>query len=108
MTSDEPQSRSLLAGEDVFHLRYVPPRRADLVLANMAAARRLLQEEEYARVITTGIGDGTLGSHSGAGPRNPLLLGGEFGARNGTEPDWANCRKNSGNAPFRPISDLGE
>ena len=54
VTSDEPQSRSLLAGEDVFHLRYVPPRRADLVLANMAAARRLLQEEEYARVITTG------------------------------------------------------
>ena len=54
MTSDEPQSRSLLAGEDVFHLRYVPPRRADLVLANMAAARRLLKEEEYARVITTG------------------------------------------------------
>jgi UDP-N-acetylglucosamine transferase subunit ALG13 len=54
VTSDEPQSRSLLAGEDVFHLRYVPPRRADLVLSNMAAARRLLREEEYARVITTG------------------------------------------------------
>ena len=54
VTSDEPQSRSLLAGEDVFHLRYVPPRRADIVAANMAAAGRLMREERYERVVTTG------------------------------------------------------
>src|SRR6476646_2548813 len=54
VTSDEPQSRSLLAGQDVYHLRYVPPRRADLVLANSPATYRLLKHGRYDRVVSTG------------------------------------------------------
>ena len=54
VTSDEPQTRSLLAGENVVHLRYVPPRRADIVLANMRAANDVLKKERFARVVTTG------------------------------------------------------
>jgi UDP-N-acetylglucosamine transferase subunit ALG13 len=54
VTPDEPQSRSLLAGEDVYHLRYVPPRRADLVLANSPATYRLLQHGNFERVVSTG------------------------------------------------------
>jgi len=54
VTSDGPQSRSLLAGQDVFNLRYVPPRRGDIVLANMTATRRLLRSDRFDRVVTTG------------------------------------------------------
>jgi len=54
VTPDEPQSRSLLAGQDVYHLRYVPPRRADLVLANSPATYRLLKHGRYDRVVSTG------------------------------------------------------
>jgi UDP-N-acetylglucosamine transferase subunit ALG13 len=54
VTPDEPQSRSLLAGQEVFHLRYVPPRRADLVLANSPATHRLLSQGPFERVVSTG------------------------------------------------------
>jgi UDP-N-acetylglucosamine transferase subunit ALG13 len=54
VTPDEPQSRSLLAGQEVYHLRYVPPRRADLVLANSPATHRLLKYGHYDRVVSTG------------------------------------------------------
>jgi UDP-N-acetylglucosamine--N-acetylmuramyl-(pentapeptide) pyrophosphoryl-undecaprenol N-acetylglucosamine transferase len=54
VTPDEPQSRSLLAGQPVYHLRYVPPRRADLVLANSPATNQLLREGRYDRVVSTG------------------------------------------------------
>ena len=54
VTPDEPQSRSLLAGQDVYHLRYVPPRRADLVIANSPATYRLLKHGRYERVVSTG------------------------------------------------------
>jgi UDP-N-acetylglucosamine--N-acetylmuramyl-(pentapeptide) pyrophosphoryl-undecaprenol N-acetylglucosamine transferase len=54
VTPDEPQSRSLLAGQPVYHLKYVPPRRADLVLANSPATHQLLREGRYDRVVSTG------------------------------------------------------
>jgi UDP-N-acetylglucosamine transferase subunit ALG13 len=54
VTPDEPQARSLLAGQDVYNLRYVPPRRADIVLANAPDTYRLLKHGHYERVVSTG------------------------------------------------------
>jgi UDP-N-acetylglucosamine--N-acetylmuramyl-(pentapeptide) pyrophosphoryl-undecaprenol N-acetylglucosamine transferase len=54
VTSDEPQSRSLLSGQRVHHLRYVAPRRGDVVLTNLPEAARILQNGHYGRVVTTG------------------------------------------------------
>jgi UDP-N-acetylglucosamine transferase subunit ALG13 len=54
VTSDDPQSRSLLSGQRVHHLRYVAPRRGDVVMANLPEAARILRRGHYARVVTTG------------------------------------------------------
>jgi UDP-N-acetylglucosamine--N-acetylmuramyl-(pentapeptide) pyrophosphoryl-undecaprenol N-acetylglucosamine transferase len=54
VTSDDPQSRSLLSGQRVHHLRYVAPRRGDVVLANLPEAARILRKGHYGRVVTTG------------------------------------------------------
>lgn len=54
VTSDTAQSRSLLEGRRVHYLRYVPPRRGDLVLADLPAALRILRGGRYDRVVTTG------------------------------------------------------
>jgi UDP-N-acetylglucosamine transferase subunit ALG13 len=54
VTFDSPQSRSLLAGEDVVH---VPPATSrDLVGAakDLVAARRMFRADRYERVISTG------------------------------------------------------
>ncbi len=56
VTFDDPQSRSLLAGERVHHARYVPPRGYAAATANVAPALRLLREGGYERVISTGSG----------------------------------------------------
>ncbi|MGN6129813.1 MAG: glycosyltransferase [Nocardioidaceae bacterium] len=55
-TFDDPQSRSLLAGERTFFVPYVPPRGYREAVANLAAARRLLQRGDYDRVVSTGAG----------------------------------------------------
>lgn len=54
VTFDDPQSRSLLAGELVHHVRYVAPRNPSAVALNVAAARRVLRSGDYARLVTTG------------------------------------------------------
>jgi UDP-N-acetylglucosamine--N-acetylmuramyl-(pentapeptide) pyrophosphoryl-undecaprenol N-acetylglucosamine transferase len=54
VTSDDPQSRSLLNEQRVHHLRYVAPRRGDVVLTNLPEAARILRKGRYSRVVTTG------------------------------------------------------
>ncbi len=56
VTFDDPQARSLLAGENVEYIRYVAPRDYVAVAANLRAARRILREHDIARVVSTGSG----------------------------------------------------
>jgi UDP-N-acetylglucosamine transferase subunit ALG13 len=55
-TFDTPQSRSLLADEDVVHVRYTKPRDVLSVLWNVRAARRLLTSDDIEAVVSTGSG----------------------------------------------------
>jgi len=55
-TFDEPQSRSLLAGEVVHHIPYIPPRGYGEVARGARAALRILRQGRYTRVISTGSG----------------------------------------------------
>lgn len=56
VTHDDPQSRSLLAGESVRTVAYVPPRGYREILANTPQAWRIVHEGGYRRVISTGAG----------------------------------------------------
>jgi UDP-N-acetylglucosamine--N-acetylmuramyl-(pentapeptide) pyrophosphoryl-undecaprenol N-acetylglucosamine transferase len=53
-TFDDPQSRSLLAGETVHHVDYVAPRHLSTVVRNVPEAARILREGNFARIVTTG------------------------------------------------------
>ena len=54
VTPDEPQSRSLLAGQDVYHLTVRPASAGRPRLANSPATYRLLKHGRYDRVVSTG------------------------------------------------------
>lgn len=56
VTSQAPQSRSLLDGEQVEYLPYVAPRDWMTVLRNTAAAQRILHRHRVTRMYTTGAG----------------------------------------------------
>lgn len=56
VTFDDPQSRSLLAGERVHVARYVPPRGYRPAAANFLLALRVLRRGGYQRVVSTGSG----------------------------------------------------
>jgi UDP-N-acetylglucosamine transferase subunit ALG13 len=56
VTHDTPQSRSLLAGEEVVHLDYVAPRDLRAVLGNAPRVRRLLRERHWSTAVSTGAG----------------------------------------------------
>ena len=56
VTFDDPQSRSLLAGDNVTFARYVAPRDYRSAAANLGTAHRLLRSGRYARVVSTGSG----------------------------------------------------
>ena len=107
VTPDEPQSRSLLAGQEVYHLRYVPPRRADLVLANSPATHRLLKYGHYDRVVSTGAAMALSVLAHGPGPRHPLPLDRELGAHDEAKPHRADRRLGPGHAPLHPVPVLG-
>lgn len=55
-TFDEAQSRSLLAGEVVHHVPYIPPRGYGEVVRVMPEARRILRQGRFDRVVSTGSG----------------------------------------------------
>ncbi|PYF99663.1 UDP-N-acetylglucosamine:LPS N-acetylglucosamine transferase [Georgenia satyanarayanai] len=55
-TFDEAQSRSLLAGEVVHHVPYIPPRGYGEVVRVMPEARRILRTGRFDRVVSTGSG----------------------------------------------------
>lgn len=56
VTHDDPQSRSLLAGEPVRLVPYVPPRGYREIARNTPAAWRMIRDGGYDRVISTGAG----------------------------------------------------
>jgi UDP-N-acetylglucosamine transferase subunit ALG13 len=56
VTFDTPQSRSLLAGEDVVFVRYTAPRDWRSLARNLAPAWRLLSDSRFGHVISTGSG----------------------------------------------------
>lgn len=55
-TFDDAQSRSLLAGEVVHHVPYIPPRGYGEVVRVVPEARRILQTGRFDRVVSTGSG----------------------------------------------------
>lgn len=55
-TFADAQSESLLSGERVHHLRYVPPRGYRAAAANVSTAVALIRRGGYARIVTTGAG----------------------------------------------------
>lgn len=55
-TFDAPQSRSMLAGEDVVYVPYVAPRDYAGVARNAVRARHVLREHRVDRVFSTGSG----------------------------------------------------
>jgi UDP-N-acetylglucosamine--N-acetylmuramyl-(pentapeptide) pyrophosphoryl-undecaprenol N-acetylglucosamine transferase len=56
VTFDDPQSRSLLVGETVHHIPYIPPRGYVEVGRAVRQATRLLRTRAYGRVVSTGSG----------------------------------------------------
>ena len=56
VTFSGPQSRALLTHESVIHLRYVGPRDASAIVANLPAARRIIRRTRAQRVLSTGAG----------------------------------------------------
>lgn len=55
-TFDDPQSYSLLEGQRVHHVRYVPPRGYRAATSNLVTAQRILRQHRFARLVTTGAG----------------------------------------------------
>ena len=55
-TFDEAQSRSLLAGQVVHHVPYIPPRGYGQVMRGMARARHILRSGRFDAVVSTGSG----------------------------------------------------
>jgi len=55
-TFDDEQSRSLLAGERVHTVEFVPPRGYGAAARNLRLARRILRQGQFRRVVTTGAG----------------------------------------------------
>ncbi|WP_218013614.1 glycosyltransferase [Georgenia sp. 311] len=55
-TFDEAQSRSLLAGQVVHHVPYIPPRGYGQVARAMVGARQILRAGRYDVVVSTGSG----------------------------------------------------
>lgn len=55
-TFDDAQSRSLLRGETVHHVPYIPPRGVRGLLAALPSAGQILRTGRYGRVISTGSG----------------------------------------------------
>ncbi|WP_195908945.1 glycosyltransferase [Microlunatus sp. Gsoil 973] len=56
VTHDDPQSRSLLAGERVTVVPYVPPRGYREIARNTPAAWKMIRNGHFDRVISTGAG----------------------------------------------------
>lgn len=56
VTHPEPQAQSMLAGQPVEWIPYIPPRGYRQMLALVPVARRLLKELEISRVVSTGAG----------------------------------------------------
>jgi UDP-N-acetylglucosamine transferase subunit ALG13 len=56
VTHDDPQSRSLLAGERVTLVPYVPPRGYREIARNTPAAWKMIRNGHFDRVISTGAG----------------------------------------------------
>ncbi|WP_418276079.1 glycosyltransferase [Isoptericola jiangsuensis] len=56
VTHDDPQSRSLLAGEVVEHVDYVPPRGYSALLRILPQANRIVRDGRFDRVVSTGAG----------------------------------------------------
>lgn len=56
VTFDDPQARSLLAGERVHYLPYMPPRGYLPVLKSLPAAHKILRRGAFERVVSTGSG----------------------------------------------------
>lgn len=54
VTFDSPQSRSLLAGEDVLFVATTKPRDLRNVIGNLPAARRILEARNIVEVVSTG------------------------------------------------------
>ena len=54
VTFDSPQSRSLLAGEDVVHVPPATSRDVVGAVRDLMVARRMFREERYERVVSTG------------------------------------------------------
>lgn len=54
VTFDSPQSRSLLAGEEVLFVTTTKPRDLRNVIGNLPAARRILSERNIVEVVSTG------------------------------------------------------
>ncbi|MBJ7472401.1 MAG: hypothetical protein JHD16_13930, partial [Solirubrobacteraceae bacterium] len=54
VTFDAPQSRSLLAGEDVRYVRFTAPRDFTNVTRNLPTARQILSEHHVVEVVSTG------------------------------------------------------
>jgi UDP-N-acetylglucosamine--N-acetylmuramyl-(pentapeptide) pyrophosphoryl-undecaprenol N-acetylglucosamine transferase len=56
VTFDDAQSRSLLRGQSVHYVDYIPPRGYTALARNLGSARRILRGRPYARIVTTGSG----------------------------------------------------
>jgi UDP-N-acetylglucosamine transferase subunit ALG13 len=56
VTFDDPQARSLLAGQHVHYVRYVAPRDYRAVASNLVAAQRILRGRKIDRLVSTGSG----------------------------------------------------
>lgn len=56
VTFDDAQSRSLLRGQAVHYVDYIPPRGYAAVARNLGSARRILRRRPYSRIVTTGSG----------------------------------------------------
>jgi UDP-N-acetylglucosamine transferase subunit ALG13 len=56
VTFDDAQSRSLLRGQRVHYVDYIPPRGYAALLGNLNSARRILRRGRYARIVSTGSG----------------------------------------------------
>ena len=56
VTFDDPQARSLLAGERVHYVPYVPPRGYLPAITALPVAHRILRQGRFDRVVSTGSG----------------------------------------------------
>ena len=56
VTFDDAQSRSLLGGQSVHYVEYIPPRGYAAVARNLRSAQRILRAKRYSRIVSTGSG----------------------------------------------------